>query len=57
MRTAKTLIRLGGCQVDLSLHWVHIHFVGFVMAWLIYIVTPKTGFLMAWVIYRPPILS
>ena len=27
MRTAKILIRLGGC-------WAHIHFVGFVMSWL-----------------------
>ena len=32
-RTAKTLIRLGGCaQSDLSLRWVHIHFVDFVMS-------------------------
>ena len=28
MRTAKTLIRLGGCQADLSLRWAHTHFVG-----------------------------
>ena len=42
MRTAKTLIRLGGCpgsdwvdaQADLSLHWAHTHFVGLVMSWL-----------------------
>ena len=36
MRTAKTLIRLGGCpgdaQADLSLRWAHSHFVGFVMS-------------------------
>ena len=24
-------------QVNLSLHWAHIHFVGFVMRWLIYL--------------------
>ena len=35
MQTAKTLIRLGGCQADLSLRWAHTHFVGFVMLWLI----------------------
>ena len=35
MRTAKTLIRLGGAQADLSLRWAHIHFVRFVMSWLI----------------------
>ena len=33
MRTAKTLTRLGA-QADLSLHWAHSHFVGFVMSWL-----------------------
>ena len=27
MRTAKTLIRLGGCKADLSLRWAHTHFV------------------------------
>ena len=32
MRTAKTLIRLGGCQSDLSLRWEHTHFVGFVIS-------------------------
>ena len=31
MRTAKTLIRLGGCQADLSLRWAHSHIVGFVV--------------------------
>ena len=36
MRTAKTLIRLGGSQVDLSLRWAHTHFIGFVMSRLIY---------------------
>ena len=36
MRTAKALIRLGG---DLSLHWAHSHFVGFVMSWLNYTVS------------------
>ena len=36
MCTAKTLIRLGGCQADLSLRWAHTHFVGFVMRRLIY---------------------
>ena len=36
MLTAKTLIRLGGCQADLSLRWAHTHFVGFVMRRLIY---------------------
>ena len=39
MRTAKTLIRLGGwadAQADLSLCWAHTHFVGFVMSWLIF---------------------
>ena len=35
MRTAKTLIRLGGCPADLSLRWAHSHFVGFVMSRLI----------------------
>ena len=29
MQTAKTLIRLGGAQVDLSLRWAYTHFVGF----------------------------
>ena len=34
-RTAKTLIRLGGCaQADLSLRRAHTHFVGFVMSQL-----------------------
>ena len=32
MRTAKTLIRLGGCPADLSLRWAHTHFVGFDMS-------------------------
>ena len=32
MRTAKTLIRLGGAQADLSLRWAHSHFVVFVMS-------------------------
>ena len=36
MRTAKTLIRLGGypgdAQADLSLRWAHSHFVCFVMS-------------------------
>ena len=36
MWTAKTLIRLGGCQADLSLRREHTHFIGFVMRWLIY---------------------
>ena len=36
MRTAKTLIRLGGAQADLSLRWAHTHFVGFVTRQLIY---------------------
>ena len=36
MWTAKTLIRLGRCQADLSLRWAHTHFVGFVMRRLIY---------------------
>ena len=45
MRTAKTLIRLGGCslwsdwadaQADLSLRWAHSHLVGFVMSRLIW---------------------
>ena len=37
MRTAKTLIRLGGYwQADLSLRWVHNHIVGFVMSQLIF---------------------
>ena len=31
-RTAKTLIRLGGCQTDLSFRMAHSHFVGFVMS-------------------------
>ena len=34
---AKTQISLGlrqDAQADLSLHWVHSHFVGFVMRWL-----------------------
>ena len=48
-RTAKTLIRLGGCpaktqislggcdaQADLSLRWAHTHFVDFVISWLIW---------------------
>ena len=35
MRTAETLIRLGGCQADLSLRWAHTHFAGFVMSRLI----------------------
>ena len=26
-------------QADLSLRWVHTHFVGFVMSWLIYAIT------------------
>ena len=30
-RTAKTLIRLGGCQADLSLCWTHSHFVSFIV--------------------------
>ena len=35
MRTAKTLIRLGGCpEADLSLRWAHTHFDGFVISWL-----------------------
>ena len=38
MRTAKTLIRLGGSQVDLRLRWAHSHFVGFVMLRLKYII-------------------
>ena len=32
----RRLIRLGGCQADLSLCWAHTHFVGFVMRRLIY---------------------
>ena len=36
MWTAKTLIRLGRCEADLSLRWAHTHFVGFVMRRLIY---------------------
>ena len=36
MRTAKTLIRLGGCPADLSLRWAHTHFVGFVTRRLIF---------------------
>ena len=36
MWTAKTMIRLGRCQADLSLRWAHTHFVGFVMRRLIY---------------------
>ena len=35
MRTAKTLIRLGDAQADLSLHLAYSHFVGFVMSRLI----------------------
>ena len=39
MWIARTLIRLGRCladaQADLSLRWVHTHFVGFVMKRLI----------------------
>ena len=31
-RTAKTLIRLGGCPADLSVRCAHTHFVGFVMS-------------------------
>ena len=31
MQTAKTLIKLGDAQADLSLHWAHSHFVGFVV--------------------------
>ena len=34
MRTVKTLIRLSDAQADLSLRWVHCHFVGFDMRWL-----------------------
>ena len=33
-------------QADLSLHWAHSHFVGFVMSWLIYsntVITDTTG--------------
>ena len=36
MQTAKTLIRLGGAQADLSLRWADSHFVGFIMPWLKY---------------------
>ena len=28
-------------QADLSLHWAHSHFVGFVMSWLIFTCTPS----------------
>ena len=35
MRTAKTLIRLGGCPADPSVCWVQSHFVGFVTRRLI----------------------
>ena len=38
MRTAKTLTRLGKCQADLNLCWLHSHFVGFIMMW--FILTP-----------------
>ena len=34
MRTAKTLIRLGDSQADLSLLWAQSQFVGFVMSGL-----------------------
>ena len=37
MRTTKTLIRLGGAQADLSIHWAHSHFVGFVVSRLNYV--------------------
>ena len=33
MRTAKTLIRLGGCPGWSNLRWAHSHIVGFVMRW------------------------
>ena len=36
MQTAKTLIRLGDAQADLSFRWAHTHFVGFVMSRLIW---------------------
>ena len=35
--TAKTLIRLGEAQADLTLRWAHNHIVGFVMLWLIFV--------------------
>ena len=38
MWTAKTVIRLGGCQTDVSLRWTHSDFVGFVTRRLIWIV-------------------
>ena len=35
MRTAKTLIRLGDAQADLSLPWAHTNLLVFFMHWLI----------------------
>ena len=44
MRTAKTLIRLGGdAQSHQSLCWAHSHFVGFVMSRLIWMLYSLTG--------------
>ena len=45
MWTAKTLIRLGRCQADLSLRWAHIHFVFFVMRRLIYFFRSESVYL------------
>ena len=56
MRIAKTLIRSdwADAQADLSLRWVHTHFVGFVMSWLTIIspvdqplVTPAVNYFSA----------
>ena len=42
LSTRWRLIRLGRCQADLSLHWAHSHFVGFVMSWLSWIASNYT---------------
>ena len=59
MRTAKTLIRLADAQADLSLRWVHTHFVGFVMTWLIYMSYNKgqTSILLAFSSSKPHFLK
>ena len=41
MRTAKTLMSWADAQADLSLCWVHTHFVAFVISRLKWVVTPN----------------
>ena len=46
MRTAKLRSDWADAQADLNLRWAHMHFVGFVITWLIYQVIPRLGPLM-----------